>query len=157
MAAKLTFHRPTSDDLKHIADNMWHEDRRELAAGGNTDILQCLIESVESSKVSVVAKHNGNPLVIYGLQRFNMLGRKGIPWMLTTVDSKNYRREFMVYTRKVIDEMLTECPYLYNYVHTKNKTSIKWLTALGFTIDDPVQHVETGELFHLFHIGDEHV
>lgn len=149
--AKLTFHRATGADIGFIADNIWHEDETEVLAAGNRSVMDAIQQAAQHSKACVVAKIGDMPLVIYGLHKRSVLSTTGVPWMLTTKQSKQYRREFMVYTRQVIDEMLTECELLVNYVHSENKTSIKWLQALGFTIDEPMPNNKTGELFHRFH------
>lgn len=149
--AKLTFHRATDDDIQFIADNIWHEDETEVLAAGNASVLSAIQHAAFHSKACVVAKIGDMPLVIYGLHKRSVLSTTGVPWMLNATQSKKYRREFMVYTRQVIDEMLDECELLVNYVHSGNRTSIKWLTALGFTIDNPVPNQKTGELFHKFY------
>jgi len=151
MITPLNFVIPTSDMLSIIADNMRQSDIEEVIAAGNDTPLQALEESVEYSKTSVVACHGDVPLVIYGLSRPTVLGN-GVIWMLGTNQSKKFRREFMHYTRLVIAEMLTECSMLYNYVHARNTVSIRWLKALGFTIEDAEQRGPYNELFHKFYI-----
>lgn len=155
---KLDFVKPTDEFIQFIADNMWHEDVDEVMAAGNESPLDSLIKAVEGSDACVVACYKGVPLVIYGLARPTILGKTGVPWMLTTTLSKQYKKEFMVYTRRVIKEMFDECDELINYVHIKNKTSIKWLKALGFTISDPITNPKTAEQFCKFHLmRDSHV
>ena len=154
MVVKLDFVKPDDELLQLIALNIRPADRDELLAAGNKTVIDALYKSVKLSKTSVVACHNGTPLVIYGMGVPNQLGNTALPWMLGTVQSERFKREFMVYTARVIKEMLIEFPRLVNFVYHKNIRSIKWLKALGFTIDDAKPYGPYGELFHRFHMED---
>lgn len=149
----LEFRYPTEQDILWITEHLTEADRVELFAGGHKSVEKVIRDAVRKSKACIVAVYEDKPLTIYGLYKSSVLGNGGIPWMLTTHQSKQYRREYMVYTRLVIDEMLEECDVLSNYVHAKNRISIKWLKALGFTIDEPEENPITKELFHRFHLS----
>lgn len=153
--AKLEFHAPIDSDLEFIAANMRDDDAAEVMASSGSTPYEAIIESIKRSKAVVVASHKGVPLVIYGLVKPAILSSTGIIWMLGAEQSMAYPREFMVYTRRVLDEMLLECDELMNYVHGKNLRSIKWLKSLGFTIDEPEPYGVSKEMFHKFYMKRE--
>lgn len=152
---KLDFHVPIDSDLEFIAENMRADDVAEVLAAGNESPLEALVSSVKHSKAVVVASYEGAPLVIYGLVKPSILSTTGIIWMLGTNQSLDYPREFMVYTRRVLKEMLLECDELTNYVHDENVRSIKWLKALGFTMDDRAPHGPFDAMFRKFYMKRE--
>lgn len=150
MAIKeLQFSEPTSDDLQFIAENMRDEDAIEVYAAGAKSIIDELQQSA-CGGISVVAKDNGVPLVIYGCKRTRGITGSMKIWMLGTKQSEKYKKELLVYTRKVIDNMLKMSPHLYNYMHTKNIKSMRLLKRLGFTFTDEIV-MPTGEKFVRFY------
>jgi len=103
------------------------------------------------SDFSVIVEIDGVPCAMLGLVVQSLLTGAGSPWLLATNHALKYKREFLVQSPPVINEMLSICPRLWNYVHADNKVSIRWLKWLGFTIDDP-QKLSSGEYFHRFHL-----
>lgn len=150
MVAQLDFVKPTDDILHFIASHMRIEDVAEVVAAGSATPYDSLVQSVGHSKACCVALYKGIPLSIFGLGKMTHLS-DGLIWMLGTNYVRDYPKEIMHYTRRVLKEMHNECPVLYNYVHARNTVSIKWLASLGFTIEDPEPRGPYGELFHKFY------
>ena len=102
----LQFSKPTEEDILFIADNMRDSDVAEVLAAGSASPLRSLTDGVNVSDACVVAKYEGVPMVIFGLRKLTILGDTGVIWMLGTNQSRICRREFTIYTRRVIEEML---------------------------------------------------
>jgi len=148
----IEFVKPTIEMIESIADDMRQADIDEVWASNHLTPLESLVMGWHMSDLSTVAMCHGEPLVMIGLVKRDILSGTGVVWMLGANRAMNYKKEFFRQTEQVISEMLTICPYLCNMVHSKNKNSIAWLKWLGFTIEEPVPHGPDDELFHKFYL-----
>lgn len=148
----IEFVKPTKELVEALALDMRQADADEVWASDNHTPLESLMNGWGMSDHTAIAMVNNEPCVMFGLVRCDILSGKGVLWMLGTNNSLKYRRKFLIHTPNVINEMLSICPYLFNYVHVKNKVSIKWLEWLGFSFEDPAPHGVEQELFHKFSI-----
>lgn len=151
------FIEPTPDHIQFIADNMREADRIEVMASHGHTPMEALQAGLKRTGFTTIVTVNDEPCVMFGLVRLDLLSCEGTPWLLGTENALKYRREFLIQTPKVIAEMLTICPKLVNYVHSKNTVSIRWLRKLGFILEEPVPYGVAGELFHRFHLEKENV
>lgn len=136
--------------IRHLAKHMRPSDIKEIIAAGSDNPYNTLKRSVASSKSAVVACYEDEPLVIFGMNEPNPSTGTAVIWMLGTNQSLKFRREFMYYTRMVLDEMLLDAYQLTNYVHVGNTQSVRWLKALGFALDAPITAGPYGEKFRRF-------
>lgn len=148
----IEFVRPTVEMVESIAVDMRQADADEVWASNHHTPLESMMKGWEASDFSTVAMCDGEPLVMIGLVRRDVLSGSGVVWMLGANRAMKYKKEFFRQTKPVIDEMLTICPRLCNMVHGKNTSSVQWLKWLGFTIDDPIPYGPDGELFHRFYL-----
>lgn len=148
----IKFEKPTLEMVEYIAAHMRDADRAEVWASNKKTPIESLISGWGISDLAVVVTVNDVPCVMIGLVKRDVLSGHGVPWLLGTNGALNYRRQFLKLSPPVIQEMLSICPVLYNYVHVDNKLSINWLRWLGFTICDPEPYGVSGELFHKFFI-----
>ena len=144
------FKRPTDDDLRYIAKHMRKDDVIEIMASGSKGPYQSLVRGVKESKTTVVASYQGVPMVIYGMSKVNPTTGTASIWMLGTDHVTAYPRQIMVYTRRVLREMLKEARMLTNYTHARHITSVNWSKALGCKLEEPVKRGPYKELFHRF-------
>ena len=145
--------KPTVGLVESIAADMRQADAEEVWASNHHTPLESMMKGWELSDVSTIALNDkGEPLVMIGLVKRDVLTGSGVVWMLGANRSMNHKKEFFRQTKAIIDEMLTICPRLCNMVHSKNTNSIIWLRWLGFTIGDPIPHGPDNELFHRFHL-----
>jgi hypothetical protein len=101
---------------------------------------------MKNSRKVVVVYDDDTPLAILGIVLRDFLSGVGVPWLLSTEQALKHKRQFLELSPPVIEEMMSMCSRLVNYVHVDNKLSIRWLKWLGFTVEDP----KPGELFHRF-------
>lgn len=145
--------RPTSAAMLYIADHMRQADVAEIWASNMNTPIEALRQGLKASKLTAIVTIDDTPCVMLGLTESCILTGAGVPWLLGTDLALKHRSQFMKLAPPVIAEMMTVCPYLYNYVHCDNKVSINWLSRLGFTIEDAQPYGVNGELFHKFHKG----
>lgn len=148
----IKFEKPTLDMVEYIAAHMRDADRAEVWASHKKTPLESLVQGWDSSHFAVIVTVDNVPCVMIGLVKRDVLSGHGIPWLLGTEGALKHRRQFLALSPPVIQEMLSICPMLYNYVHAKNTVSIEWLRWLGFTICDPEPYGVFGEPFHKFFI-----
>ena len=149
----IRFVKPTTALVHRIADNMRGEDAAEVWAASHHTPLESLLASWAASEFCTVAlSAEGEPLVMFGLVRRDLVSDRGVIWMLGADTSRAHKKEFLLQTPKVISQMLLVCRRLHNMVHSKNRASLRWLRWLGFTILPPRPHGPDGELFHEFYI-----
>lgn len=148
----IEFVAPTDELVKSIADDMRQADIDEVWASDHLSPIDALMNSWRMSECTTVATCKGEALVMFGLVKPTLLSDTGVIWMLGANKSLKYRREFLLKTPLVLDEMMTICPKLCNMVHSKHHESIRWLKWLGFTIEEPEVHGPENELFHRFYI-----
>jgi hypothetical protein len=56
----------------------------------------------------------------------------GVAWLLSSLELMNHIKQFLKECPYWIEEMEKDYKYLFNYVHEKNKMSIRWLKHFGF-------------------------
>lgn len=151
----ITFKPISVEAIEYVAENMREADAEEVWASSMSTPKEALLSSIAVSDYVNVAYADDTPLVIFGLVKGDVLSGRGTPWLLGTEDALKYKRQFLLQTPAVIREMLTICPVLENFVHDKNRVSIRWLRWLGFTIEAPQATGVNGEMFHRFYMRKE--
>lgn len=146
------FARPTDEIVQRVAETMRQADADEVAASHGHTPLKALQAGIKVSDFVVAVVIDGEPVAIFGLSRCNPVTGSGVPWLLSSENALKHKREFLLQSPKVIEQMLNVCPYLFNFVHTENRTSVRWLKWLGFTIEESRPFGKKGELFHRFHL-----
>lgn len=152
MSVEVKFVEPTRDLIDVIANDMRQDDVDEIWASNHHTPIEALMSGWEKSTLSTVVLVNDEPCVMLGLVIRDILSGNGVPWLLGTNNALKYKRQFFTQVPAVIDEMLSVCPKLYNYVHVNNTVSIKWLKWIGFIIDEPLPYGLDNEMFHKFYI-----
>lgn len=145
--ADLLFRETTMSDVCYVAENMRQADVAEVYAAAGDSPMSALCKSVEMSDDPVtVASPEGVPLVIFGTVQRSLLTGVGIPWLLGCDEALKHKRGFAKYAPKIVELMLEDYEYLENYVHMKNRVSVRWLKRLGFKMDEPIRF-PSGERF----------
>lgn len=141
--------KPTKDDVEYIINHIRPEDVEEVDAFSGETIRNVLETTPDLLNKSQVWEVDGRVVCIFGVNPINDM-KMGIIWMLATTEFEKYSRMFAVRCKKVVDEMIDGFDFVLNYVHSKNKKSIEWLSWLGFKIYEPEPVGHKGELFTRF-------
>ena len=150
--ANIQMVKPTREAALYIADHMRQADTDEVWAAARKSPREAMLDALYLPGRSVVVLVDSVPCAMLGVVTQSVLFGHGVVWMLGTDEAMKHRRLFLELSPPVIREMLDLYPYLFNYVHSENKQSIRWLSWLGFTIEPPAPYGVSGELFHKFHI-----
>jgi len=150
MSTLVEFVPPKKAYLRYIIDNMREADKIEVMASHGATPGQAIRNSVKMSNRVAVVLFDGKPAAVFGLVIKDLLTGTGIPWLLGTDLIDEHRLAFVKNTRPGIQEMLSICPRLENYVHTENSKSVRWLATMGFKFEDPEPIGRKGELFSKF-------
>ena len=135
-----------------VADTMRQADIDEVAASHGHAPLKALQAGLKVSDFVVAVVIDDDPVAIFGLSKCNPITGSGVPWLLSSESALKHKREFLLQSPKVIEQMLEICPYLFNFVHIENRTSIRWLRWLGFAIEDPQPFGKKRQMFHRFYL-----
>ena len=115
------------------------QDEDEVRAAGHDDGTSALLASVKASDMAFTIWVDGEAAGIFGVAKHPEDPQIGIPWMLGTDRLLRARRALVYESRPWIDFLNERYPLLTNIVHSQNDVSIRWLKAMGFTMDEAVE------------------
>jgi hypothetical protein len=154
--ADLKYIPTTLEHVSHVAKNMREADRIEIMASHGHSPLKALLQGVKISDLVLSAvTESDEPIAILGVAPVCRLTGTGSPWLLGTDEVWTYRRNFVEEPGKILKIMLDLYPNLENYVHCKNRISVRWLKSIGFMFDEPILFPQSGEKFMKFHMVKE--
>ncbi|SHN66869.1 hypothetical protein [Desulfovibrio litoralis] len=140
--------------LSFIAENMREADVLELKAFSGHTPIEALDLSLNRSLLSWVCLVDNKPAFIWGVAPSgSILSKAGIPWLLGTPDIYKARFSLLKESRTYVGLMKSTFETLENYVHSKNKFSIRWLRWSGFKIEKEAKPwgIDKNELFYRFY------
>lgn len=147
--AKIELRQPTVDDLKYITRHMRAADRAECIASGQ-DPFTAIAISAAMSTHCVAAIVDDVPACAFGIVPVSIIGGQGCIWLLGTDAVEKHRRALLRGMHGYIPQMLRAYPHVFNRVHARNETAVKWLRRVGFTLHPAEPHGPYGEDFHPF-------
>ena len=156
MDNNLTYRQVKNWHIDYVARHMRQSDADEIRFSVNKSPGKGLRDSVEVSEYSGTVLDSDNvPLLTFGLAPICKLTGVGAPWLLGTDESLKHKRSFIADGRDIIGRMLKVYPNLQNYVYVENEVSVRWLKAMGFTMDESVVLPQSGKEFMKFHMSKE--
>jgi hypothetical protein len=147
--------RSTKQDAEYIAKHMRKADIEEIWASHHYTPEEAMAFTIEKTMFCLTVSVEGVPVVMFGVNGESILGDRGIVWMLATDDIQKIAFRFVRHSKKFINLMQEFYPYMYNYVDSRNSTSIFWLKMIGAKIQDAQPHGVEGKLFHYFYFSKE--
>tara|TARA_R100001460_G_scaffold16356_2_gene35742 strand:+ start:1534 stop:1980 length:447 start_codon:yes stop_codon:yes gene_type:complete len=139
---------PTTEFIEEVGFEMREADELEVRLSHDLDPLTAVIESAKNSDIcKVIEGDNGNPVGLTGVTNQSI-------WLLGTDEltaTKNHRKTLCIDGIKWVEYCLdkTKKP-IGNWVYHENKSSIKWLKYLGFTVETPRPYGLSRALFCQF-------
>lgn len=124
----------TATDVEFVAENLRDADTIELRLAQTHEPAEAVRLGAAMSIWTRVLCLDGRPAALYGVAPMD-LPDCGSPWMLATDDIGRISHAFLVASRGEAERMCRQFRFLFNQVHRDNRTSIKWLLWLGFSID----------------------
>lgn len=137
---EFTISVPEEEDIVYLIDNMRGSDINDLYALNEVSINDVVRESVlVSDEDYIFAVHADNCLIAIGGCRgsLDISGNEiGIPWLLGTKLLTKYSKKLTKTSIRGIKIMLERWDVLTNVISVENKSTIKWLCALGFKLKE---------------------
>lgn len=153
MEARLTIRELRFGDIDAIAPHLREADRLEVEACTTLNMHEALSVASRSSTAVWAIDIDGEPAGIFGAAAFSLLGGVGCPWLLGTDALERAPSTLTRQGRRYIRRMLAMFPELTNYVDARNEKSIRWLRAIGFSLDiAPVAYGLYGLPFYRFEL-----
>lgn len=143
MAEAVVIREAMAGDMWLLLPDVRQADIDELAALGVTPET-CIRYGVERAGAVTVFIH-GKAAAICGVVDH---GEYGAPWGVFTTVVDAHPLPFLRACRRYIDSQQNR--FLMNYADARNILTIRWLSWLGFTIDQPVAAGINGEPFSRF-------
>jgi hypothetical protein len=138
----------TQSDAVLLASQLRECDRLEVLASGSQSVRAAVVDSVRLSLWAYAFWLGERLVCIVGVAAQSIMCRIGVPWALGTDVMDELPREVLRFSPRVIALMQADFDVLVNYVHARNRRSIRWLKWCGFTVAAPV-----GQFCH-FSMGD---
>jgi hypothetical protein len=140
-----------------MAPDMRPADVAEVYAASGRTPEAALLASLRRSTHAWTCLVDGTPACIWGVGPLSLAGGQGCPWMLGTAQVGRHRREFLRQSRLFLRQMLETYDELENVVDARNRSSLRWLAWLGFTIAPAEPYGFLGLPFHAFRMRRRHV
>jgi len=138
------------DHLDAVADCLRPADRQEIWAATLATPHEALDISLSFSTLAWTGLIDGVPFVMFGVAAASPWCRHGIPWLLSGPQIEIHRTAALRLCRRYIKEIAEQHPILANFVDARNRTSIRWLKWLGFTVKPAIPYGPFNLLFHPF-------
>ena len=134
--SKFHWRKSTPNDIVEVAANMRQEDIEEIYAYSGSNPKSSLIYCYFASKPCMtMLGRKGNIMGMYGV--IPIRKNLGKIWMLghrtMTSDYKDVRA-FLRNSPIELDKFKMNYPILFNYVDARNRTHVKWIKYMGFSI-----------------------
>ena len=118
-------------DCYELAPRLCPKDAYEVLSSDGLSPLDALLMSLERSYECHTILRNGEPMGMFGVG-YGGDTMSGVPWMLTDGDFQGFRKKFLKQGRQWVGNLKKRHQVLFNYVHSENTDSIRWLKWLGF-------------------------
>ena len=103
-----------------------------------TETFACLLDGVVVAMFGVVEEPSLDAT------------RAGVLWMLGTDDIYDNVDLFHKHTAEWLERYRERFDYIANWVDARNTTAVKWISSVGFTVNDPVPYGPDALPFHYF-------
>ena len=157
MAGRVDVRWPTDEDTAELVRRMRAADRAEMGATiGDADPLESMKYAIAHSSHAWAILINGRLAMIGGLYPMDTLlgGAEAQPWMMATDLMDTTPRILMRVALRYLSIMRGRYPRLSNHVDARNRRSIRWLQAIGFTVHEhTVPFGPYGLPFHPFEMN----
>lgn len=155
--AELHHEAATPAHAEELLAQLRPADRDEVeAASGNVE--RVVRQSLAVSDDPIAARDpNGGLIAIYGVAPVNLLSDQASPWLLGTARMQTNAKAVLRDAREYLAFARERYPRMMNYVDARNRSSIRWLRKVGFTLEPAAPFGVQGLPFHRFHSGFDNV
>lgn len=135
-----------------LAPRLRLSDQYEIQASHGFKAHQALDFSLSHSTMAWTCLVNSEPQFMWGIAPWgDEKPGSGAPWLLASAGLYRLQRPFLRHCQEYLALMLGSFERLENYVHSGNRTSMRWLRWCGFTLAlRPEPYGVAGEPFYHF-------
>lgn len=140
-------------NLAHMAElslTMSSVDQREIWAAGHVKPWDAVFLGKMSSRDTKTFLADDQVMCIYGIGAGQSLSWHGVPWMLSTENLWKHGLHFARGSVAWMKDAKARYIELVNYVDARNTRASRWLSWLGFTIEEAQPYGPDDTLFHRF-------
>lgn len=112
-------------------------DRRELYMLTRLEPADALALTLSMSVATWTALEDGEVICVFGISRRSPLSNVGVPWLVGTDLIYRHWRRFAKQSRDFYDRFAAVFPEMENFVLAENTPTVRWLSWLGFDMDEP--------------------
>ena len=141
-------------DIKAMKGKLRREDCLEIYRLFGCKPYIALLRSYQRSRKNgkaYVGLINNEIACAWGVVKDSVLGKKARIWLLSTAIIENAPVKVAIETKRELNKLMKEYPYLENDVDAKYTKCLQWLHWLGFTIEEPRPLGIHNELFCHFY------
>lgn len=142
----------TIEHLRELAGSARPADRDEAEASHGS-LEEALYDAFKRTEYPVALSYKGELIAVYGVASAGWLSDYGALWLIGTPLMRKYAGRVLHDAKLFVAHAREHYPSLVNYVDARNTESVRWLAALGFTIDPPQPFGVKQLPFHRFHMG----
>ena len=141
--------KTTLGHVLELSENVSDEDAQEAWAAGHVIPIEALLLGMEASRDTRTFLADGEVMCIYGVGQIELVD-VGVPWMLSSRSLSKHYRYFARASAACMAEQQKTWTQLVNYVDARNARAIRWLSWLGFEIEEPRGYGPDDLPFHRF-------
>ena len=138
-------------DVDILCHSLRKSDEEEIWASHNLTPWDGLHYGMTESLISLTITSKGKPIGMFGIRPDSYMGEKATIWFLASDELDSIKLRFLKHSKRFVKMFLSFYPYLYNYVDTRNKSSIEWLKFCGANIQNAMPYGVMAQPFHYFY------
>lgn len=119
------------EDIDILSKTIREDDRAEIWKSHHRTPKEALQIGFNDSIICLTVEKDGIPIVMFGINAENILGKTATIWMLSSDKLLTIKKQFIKQSRKFINMMLDYYPILSNCVDADNTVTKRWLKYCG--------------------------
>ena len=146
----------TEKHFKDLSEHMREVDVQEVFASSGAKPDEVCHASANMDAEAKAALANDKLVCLFGVVPVSAVPSIGVPWLLGTDLLNDIPHSLCRVTVKHLSEYMNRYDVLVNYVDARNKTTVKWLQWLGFSVELPESFGHLGLPFHRFEMRKQY-
>jgi hypothetical protein len=138
------------EDVGALTGSLRDADVREIKDAYGDTPESALWGSWIESPISWAIRVDGETVGMFGVGASRESHLIGSPWLLGSDKLPLAMHRGIRQIKPYVNQMLDAYPILFNWVDSRNKTSVRWLEWCGFDIHDPIPFGVSGKPFRFF-------
>lgn len=138
----INYRQATIADVHELVPHLRACDVEELTLSAGPNFTEALVKSIAMAggEAESAIDPDGNVIAILGCCKVKENDKLGIPFMVCSDAVDKYPKHVIHDAKERTEQWNKKYPMLINMVYAGNKTTIKWLEHIGYTIGDLNEH-----------------